>query len=285
IVLALQDDRSGLRSLWSIAHRQLRSVASGLVFFADASNELCQLSKMPQLLAPARGVRAAGGRQDVHPRAVEQLLLQAKFAFSLGKLFISEFPVKGHDVRSEFLELLREDDAAFGVVFAFQFLDAFRGTLHQVRKANAEFDHPLVVVVVKGLRHNAALVEHRPEFVPAARIVMANADGGLTRIAADDHELHAFAEMIGKCSHYASLLCPLILLLSPEVRSAHFDIGGRAFLGILTGKKVAAGDRAHCHSQIQFIVPERRRTANRGLRAEAIPPEVRWSKNSRARLY
>src|SRR6266480_3838321 len=202
---------------------------------------------MPQLLAPARGVRAAGGRQDVHPRTVEQLLLQAKFAFSLGKLFISQFPVKGHDVRSEFLELLREDDAAFGVVFAFQFLDAFRGTLHQVRKANA--------------------------------------DGGLARIAADDHELHAFAEMIGKCSHYASLLCPLILLLSPEVRSAHFDIGGRAFLGILTGKKVAAGDRAHCHSQIQFIVPERRWTANRGLRAEAIPPEVRWSKNSRARLY
>ena len=163
-------------------------------------------------------------------------------------------------MRSEFLELLREDDAAFGVVFAFQFLDAFRGTLHQVRKANAEFDHPLVVVVVKGLRHDAALVEHRPEFVPAARIVMANADGGLARIAADDHELHAFAEMIGKCSHYASLLCLLILLLRPEVRSAHFDIGGRAFLAILTGKKVAAGDRAHCHSQIQFIVPEKRGT-------------------------
>src|SRR5205823_12958436 len=110
IVLPFQDDRSGLGCLWSIAHRQVRSVASGLVFFADASNELRQLSKMPQLLAPARGVRAAGGRQDVHPRAVEQLLLQAKFAFSLGKLFISEFPVKGHDVRSEFLELLREED-------------------------------------------------------------------------------------------------------------------------------------------------------------------------------
>jgi hypothetical protein len=66
---------------------------------------------------------------------------------------------------------------------------------------------------------------------------MADADGGLARIAADDHELHAFAEIVGKCSHYASLLCPLILLLSREVRSAHFDIGGQASLGILAGKK------------------------------------------------
>jgi hypothetical protein len=64
-------------------------VASAIVFFADASHQLRQFSKMPQLFAPARGIRAAGGRQDVHPRAVKQLFLNAKFAFSLGKLFVS----------------------------------------------------------------------------------------------------------------------------------------------------------------------------------------------------
>src|SRR5260370_4048075 len=213
-VLRFQHDRSSLRSLRSVAHGGLRSVTSGLVLFTDASNELRQLSKMPQLLAPARGIRAAGGRQDVHPRAVEQLFLNAKFAFSLGKLFVSQFPVKRHDVWSEFLKLLREDDAALGVVFALQFLDAFRGTLHQVGQPNAEFDHPLVVVIIEGLRHNAALIEHGPELVPAAGIVVAHSDGGLARIAAHDHELHAFAEVVGECSHYASLLCLLILLLT-----------------------------------------------------------------------
>jgi hypothetical protein len=75
---------------------ELRSVTSGLVFFSDAGNELRQLSKMPQLIAPPRGIRAAGGRQDVHTRAVEQFFLYAEFAFSLGKLFVGKLPVKGH---------------------------------------------------------------------------------------------------------------------------------------------------------------------------------------------
>src|SRR6266849_9036002 len=237
IVLRFQDDWSGLRRLWSVAHGELRSVASRFVFFTDASNELRQFSKMPQLLAPARGIRAAGGRQHVHTRAVEQLLLNAEFAFSLGKLFVSQLPVKSHDVGSEFLKLLREDDAPFRVLFALQFLNAFRGTLHQVGKPDAEFDHPLVVVVIERFRDNAALIEHGPEFVPAAGIVMANADGGLARVAAHDHELHAFAEVVGKCSHYASLLCLLILLLTLELGSAHFDIGDRFFLGIPAGEE------------------------------------------------
>src|SRR6266851_4974187 len=98
-VLPLQEDRSGLRGLWRVAHGELRSVASGFVFFTDASNELRQLSKMPQLLAPARGIRAAGGGQNIHSRAVKQFFLNPKFAFSLGKLFVSEFSVESHDVR------------------------------------------------------------------------------------------------------------------------------------------------------------------------------------------
>jgi len=39
-------------------------VISGFVFLADARNELRQFTKMPQLLAPAGGIRAAGGRQN-----------------------------------------------------------------------------------------------------------------------------------------------------------------------------------------------------------------------------
>jgi hypothetical protein len=56
--------------------------------------------------------------------------------------------------------------------------------------------------------------------------------------------------MVGKCSHYASLLCLLILLLTLEEGSAHFDIGGQAFLGILTGKKKQLGSRS-----LQFTDP------------------------------
>src|SRR5947207_15477851 len=93
---------------------------------------------MPQLLALAYGVHAAGGRQDVHPRAVEQLFLKREFAFPLSKLFVSQLPVKSHDMRSKLLELLRKDDSSFSVVFALQFLIAFRGTLHQIGKPYAK---------------------------------------------------------------------------------------------------------------------------------------------------
>src|SRR5207245_11061637 len=99
----------------------------GFVFFADARNELRQFSKVPQLLAPAGGVRAAGGRQNIHTRSVEHLLLNAKFALSLRKLLVGQFAIECHDVRSEFLKLLRENDSSFGVVFALQFFYTFVG--------------------------------------------------------------------------------------------------------------------------------------------------------------
>jgi hypothetical protein len=86
-------------------------------------------------------------------------------------------------------------------------------------------------MVIEGLRHNAAFIQHGPEFVPAAGIVVAHADGGLARIASDDYELHAFAEVVGKCSHHASLLCLFILLLTLELSSALFDMGGQSVRG------------------------------------------------------
>ena len=78
----------------------------GLVLFTDARNQLRQLSEVPQLLAPAYGVRAARGRQYIHASAVEQLFLNAKFTFSLGKLLLSQLSIKSQNVRSVFLELL-----------------------------------------------------------------------------------------------------------------------------------------------------------------------------------
>src|SRR5260370_28008488 len=133
-------------------------------------------------------------------RAVQLFFLNSKFAFSLRKLFVSKFPIKSYYVRSKFLKLLREHDAPFCVVFALQFVDAFRGTLHQVGKPNAELDHPLVVVVVKRLRYNSALVEHGPEFVSTARIIMPNTDGGLARIPPHEYQLLAFAPRAGHFS-------------------------------------------------------------------------------------
>src|SRR5216684_6974042 len=140
-------------------------------------------------------------------------------------------------MRSKFLKLLREHDAALRIIFALQLFDAFGGTLHQVSQPDAELDHPFVVVVIERLRHHAALVEHGPEFVSTAGIVMAHADRGLARIAADDYQLHAFAEMVGKCSHYASLLCLLILLLTLELERVLFDMGRQSSIGIRTGNE------------------------------------------------
>jgi hypothetical protein len=102
------------------------SVSPRIPVLFNARDQLCKFSKMPQLFAPALYVRAAGGRQDIDARSVKQFLLHAVFTFALGELLVGEFSVKGHDVRGEFLELLRQYDAALGVVFALELLDPFR---------------------------------------------------------------------------------------------------------------------------------------------------------------
>src|SRR5712692_184556 len=213
------------------------SVSPGVTFFFNPRYKLRQFPKMLQFLVLARGVRAAGGGQNVDARAVKQLFLNAKLAFALGKLFVCELPVEGHNVRREFLELLRQHDAAFGKIFAHQFFHAPCGALDKVGEPNPEFNHTLVVVVIERFRHHAALVEHGPELIPASGVVMTDAHGRLTRIATDDHELHAFAQMVWEGSHGASLLCLSIFLLALEMGCALFDIGGQTFLGVLTGEE------------------------------------------------
>jgi len=92
-------------------------------------------------------------------------------------------------------------------------------------------------VVIERFRHHAALVEHGPELIPASGVVMTDAHGRLTRIATDDHQLHAFAQMVWEGSHGVSLLCLSIFLLALEMGCALFDIGGQALFGVLAGKK------------------------------------------------
>src|SRR6266704_2995423 len=203
----------------------------------SGANAAGKHQKLQHFLVLTRGVRAAGGGQNVDARPVKQLFLNAKLAFALGKLFVRELPVEGHHMRREFLELLRKHDAAFGKIFALQFFHPPRGALDKVGEPNPEFNHTLVVMVIERFRHNAALVEHGPELIPASGVVMTDAHGRLTRIAADDHKLHAFAQMVWEGSHGASLLCLSIFLLALEMGCALFDIGGQTFLGVLAGEE------------------------------------------------
>jgi hypothetical protein len=52
---------------------------------------------------------------------------------------------------------------------------------------------------------------------------MAYTDGGLARIAAYNHKLHAFSQMVGEGTHYLSLLRLSVFLLALELGSALFD--------------------------------------------------------------
>jgi len=90
--------------------------------------------------------------------------------------------------------------------------------------------------------------------------------------------------MVGKCSHYASLLCLLILLLNRKVGGALFDMGGQAFPGILTGKKKLpeiALAAIHKSSSSRRKAKENEPRFERQNR----PPETRSLESPRARLY
>src|SRR5205814_1170083 len=141
----------------------------------------------------------------------------------------------------------------------------------------------LVVMVIEGLRHNPTFIKHRPEFVPAAGIVVAHADGRLTRIAANDHELHAFAEVVGKCSHYPSLLFLLILLLTLKMVGALFDMGA-ALPCVQLCQEETAQHRTQSHSQNQFISPNKLTSKNRNLSTATTMPKGSSSTNSLSAL-
>ena len=181
----------------------------------DAHHELGELSKVAQLFALVFVICAARGRQDVNARAIKQVFLHAVVALALGKLFIGKLAVEGHDARAIFFQLLRKHDASLGKILSLQLLNPFGRALHQIRKADTEFNHAFVIVVIKRLRHHPALVEHGPKLIAPSGIVMADADGRLARIATDDHQLHAFTEMVGEGTHDASLLCLSIFFTCP----------------------------------------------------------------------
>ncbi len=170
-----------------------------------AGDKLGESAKMAEFFGAIRGGNGGNGaasqRQDVDARAVEQFLLQAEFAFALGELLVGVLAIEGDDMRSKLLELLREHDAPFGKIRPREFGGSFRRALDEVGQPNGELDDPLIIVIVERLRDDRALVEQRPKLVAAAGIVMAGANGGFGRIAADNNELHAFAEMVGKGLH------------------------------------------------------------------------------------
>jgi hypothetical protein len=171
---------------------------------------------MLQFLALALRVLAAGGRQHVNARAIKQFFLETELALSLGKLFVDYFPVEGHDVRRELLQLLGKHDPALGEIPPRQLFDALRGPLDEVGKADAEFDHALVIVIVEGLRHDATLVQDGPELIGAPGVVVADTHRRFAWIAADDDQLHTFSQMVGECSHVPSVA--YFLFRAPRIR-------------------------------------------------------------------
>src|SRR5271157_2544998 len=174
-----------------------------VAYFLGAFDELGEFAKMLQAIALAARILTAGGRENVDLRAVKTRFLQAVVALALGKLLVNDLAVKGHHARREFAEFLREDDAALGKILARKFLDAPGGFLDEIGEADSEFDDAAVVRIVEGLGDNARFKERRPELIAAAGVIMTGADRGLAGIAAHDHELHAFAEIVGKCLHSA----------------------------------------------------------------------------------
>src|ERR1700688_3434792 len=114
-------------------------------------------------------------RQKKYACTVQQIFLKAKLAFALRKLFERQFAIESNHMRRVFAKPLRQYDPAFREVFARQFGGGFCGALHEVRQTDSKFDHALVIVIVEWLRNDSAFIEHRPELIHAAGIVMADA--------------------------------------------------------------------------------------------------------------
>src|SRR5580704_4079566 len=144
--------------------------------------------------------------KDEDLRAVQKLLLQAVVAFALRELFVGELAVERDDPRPKLLELLGQDDAAFGKILSSEFFYRFSRTLHQVGEADAELNYAAIVRVVKRLRHHATLMQSRPEKIASSGVVVAGAHGRLRGIAAHDYELHAFTKIVGESFHFSSAL-------------------------------------------------------------------------------
>src|SRR6202166_4748565 len=118
---------------------------------------------MTYALAVAMRILSICLRQNIHARAIQKVFLEAKLAFALGKLFERQFAVECDHMRSVFPKPLRQYDASFGKVFPCQLRGCFCGALYEVGQADANFNHALVIVIVKWLRNHSAFIEYRPE--------------------------------------------------------------------------------------------------------------------------
>ena len=152
-----------------------------------------KLAEVAKLWGAARGVFRAGRRQHKHLRAVQPFLLQPRLAAPLREILKRADAIERNDLRRVLLELLRQQDAPFGKFLARQFLDPARRALDEVGQPDAEFDHSFVVAVIEQFRHHARIIQQRPEFVPAARIVVPDASRAVAGVASDDDQFHAVA--------------------------------------------------------------------------------------------
>jgi hypothetical protein len=230
---------------------------------------------MLQFLALPLSIRATSRWEHVDTSPVKRFFLKTELAFTLGKLFVDYFPVESHDVRRELLKLLRKHDTAFGEISSRQFFLGLGGPLDQVREADAEFDHALVVVIVKRFGHYATFIQDGPELIGATGVVMAHTHGRFGRIAADDDQLHTFSQMVGECSHIPSVAYFLFRGSEIQLRRSQWSrslVGNRfeRFEGEKKGpfgKARVADDAGKQENIKKFLAAEKRRIGEkeRGL--------------------
>src|SRR5258708_38159052 len=101
--------------------------------------------------------------------------------------------IESNDLRRVLFEFLSQQDAPLCKFFARQFLDPACGPLDEVSQSYAKLDHSLVIAVIEQFGHHTRIVEQRPEFVSAARIIMADASRTVAGVAPDDDQFHAAA--------------------------------------------------------------------------------------------
>src|SRR5579871_134712 len=147
------------------------------------------------------GVLTAAAWQNVNLRAIQQFCLYAKLTLSLRKLLVNNLSIERNYARTKFFQLLSKDDPSFRKILACQFFHAARWPLHQIRQPNSKFYDPPVVAIFHWLRNYAALEQDRPKNIVAARIIVSCSNGGLARIAPDNHELHPFTQVIRQGLH------------------------------------------------------------------------------------
>ena len=84
--------------------------------------------------------------------------MQAELARSLGEFFVGVLAIESDHAWRVFLELLCQQNPALGNFLPVQLPNVTRGALHQIGKADAEFDQALIIRVGQRLGQNARIV-------------------------------------------------------------------------------------------------------------------------------